>query len=116
MPQMLTSLLTHAVPDVRVESASLVKTFRALWLWSYWISVEPNHYRYWQRFKEIYPHWKRVAFTYHARKDSLSSCGFCPEFAALEDLFGWLFEVLELTRGERRLLFLCEGCRGCRKF
>jgi len=31
-------------------------------------------------------------------------------------LFGWLFEVLELTRGERRLLFLCEGCRGCRKF
>ena len=116
MSQILTSLLARVVPDVRVESASLVKTFRAPWLWSYWISVEPNHYRYWWQFKEIYPHWKRVAFAYHARKDSLNSCGFCPEFDVLENLLNWLFDVLGLDYGERKLLLLCVGCRGCLGF
>ncbi len=112
MSQVLTQLLADAVPKVQVKSATVVRAPTGL----YWILVKPNHYGYWDWFREIYPHWKRVAFTYHARKDSLNSCGFCPEFDVLENLLNWLFDVLGLNCGERKLLLLCVGRRGCHKF
>jgi len=112
--QVLTQLLTSAVPDVYVKSATVIRALPNL----YWILVDPDHGYYWERFGEIYPHWKRVALTYHVRKDSLGQRGFCPEFDDLKNLLSWLFEVLELPQGERKLLLLLlyERCKRCRKF
>ncbi|RLI16634.1 hypothetical protein DRO41_00860 [Candidatus Bathyarchaeota archaeon] len=113
MPRFLTRLLANAVPDVYVKSATVIRALPNV----YWILVDPDHEKYWERFGEIYPHWKQVAFTYHVRKDSLGLRGFCPEFDDLENLLNWLFEVLELPQGERNLLLLlCKGCKRCRKF
>lgn len=111
MPQFLTRLLADAVPEVRVESATVVRTTTNL----YWILVNPDHEKYWERFREIYPHWKQVAFTYHVR---LGLRGFCPEFDDLKNLLNWLSAVLSLSRGERKLLLLLlyERCKRCRKF
>jgi len=110
--QVLTQLLTSAVPDVYVKSATVIRALPNL----YWILVDPDHGYYWERFGEIYPHWKRVALTYHVRKDSLGQRGFCPEFDDLKNLLSWLFEVLELPQGELLLLLLYERCKRCRKF
>ena len=101
---MLTAILSRAVPDVRVNSATLLKSLVGL----YWIQVKPKHYEYWRRFKEAYPHWARVARTYKATGKSMMIDGFCPEFGVLENLFKWLFDVLRLTQSERRLLLLCK--------
>lgn len=109
----LTWLLRRAVPDARVESVSLIKTASGL----YWIRVDPDHYMYWRHFRKAYPHWVRAARTYKATRESIMIDGFCPEFAALESLFKWLFDVLELARGERNLLLLLHKrlgeCHGC---
>jgi len=111
MPQVLTQLLADAVPKVRVESATVVRASSGL----YWILVGPNHYGYWERFRETYPHGAKIAFSNGATKESIAR-GFCPEFAALGELFEWLFDVLKLTQGERKLPLLCEGYRGCLGF
>ena len=106
-------LLERAVPNVKVESAALVRSSVGLC----WIRVDPRHYEYWRRFRKTFPSCVQIARTYKATDKSLMIEGFCPEFADLENLLNWLFEVLELTQGERNLLLLlCKGCKRCRKF
>jgi len=111
MAAWLTSILAHAVPEVCVES---VKVVRGPSL--YWILVEPHHNAYWVSFKAAHPHWRQVARMYRPLNESLIADEFCPEFATMEDLFNWLFDVLKLTQGERKLLLLCEGYKGCLGF
>ena len=111
MSQVLTQLLADAVPKVQVKSATVVRAPTGL----YWILVKPNHYGYWDWFREIYPHGAKIAFSNGATEESIAR-GFCPEFVVLGDLFEWLFDVLGLNCGERKLLLLCVGRRGCHKF
>jgi len=98
----LTFVLSRAVIGVRVDSARIVESDRA----TYWIEVEPDHFMYWRRFKEEYPHWV-TAYKYKA---SFGEYG-CPDFATRRDLISWLFSVLGLTKGERRLLQVWGGWR-----
>jgi len=99
--QMLTHILSHAVPDVRVKSAVLVKTA----IGRYWIQVEPDHYGYWERFRQMYPHYKQLA---RARGVKELDLGYrrCPEFYSEEALIDWLADTLGLSQGERKLLEL----------
>ncbi|RLI41740.1 hypothetical protein DRO59_06075 [Candidatus Bathyarchaeota archaeon] len=102
MSRLITHLLSRAVPDVQIESARVFKAANI-----YWFVVEPDHYSYWDRFRKIHLNWKRIALKYKAVKVSVASPGFCPAFTSGEDLFNWMFDVLELTQGERNLLLLC---------
>lgn len=110
----LTYILSRAVSGVRVTSAEVVGTDQIEhWIQDgapgrtiYWIRVDPDHYTYWKCFKEAYPNWKQVAHKYRTIPDL--SC-FCPEFTTVQDLMNWLFDVLGLTCGERRLLRLWGG-------
>jgi len=111
MSQLLTMILSRAVPKVRVESATVVRASSGL----YWILVRPNHYGYWERFRETYSYGAKIAFSKRATKESIAR-GFCPEFVALEGLFEWLSDVLKLTQGERKLLLLCGGSGSCLGF
>ena len=109
----LARLLERAIPGTHIESAALIKASSGL----YWIQVEPEHYKYWSRFREARPRWVQVARTYKATGKSMMVDGFCPEFDTLENLLNWLFDVLELTQGERNLLsLLCERFRECLSF
>ena len=106
-------LLDRAVPNMKVESAVLVRSSAGLC----WIRVDPRHYEYWKRFRKTFPSCVQIARSYKATGGSLMNEGFCPEFDDLENLLNWLFEVLELTQGERNLLFLlCKRCKKCHKF
>jgi len=104
----LARVLSRAVSKARVDSAKVVTSGS-----SYWILVNPNHYSYWKCFKEVYPHWEQAAQRYGVIPDSRGYC-YCPEFTTLQGLLSWLFDVLELTRGERRLLRLM-GVKGCQR-
>ena len=105
----LTYILSRAVSGVRVTSATVIRTDRTkCWFQeivlgrsTYWIQVDPDHSTYWKCFKEAYPNWEQVA----RRCRTLSVC---PEFYTKEDLIEWLANTLNLSRGERKLLFLCE--------
>ena len=108
---MLTRILSRAVPEVYVESTTVVRASSGL----YWILVGPNHYGYWECFRKTYPYGAKIAFSKGATKESVAR-GFCPEFDDLKGLFEWLSDVLKLTQGERKLLLLCEGYRGCLGF
>ena len=64
-------------------------------------------------FKAAHPHWRQAARMYKPLNESVIADEFCPEFATMEDLFNWLFDVLELTPGERNLILLfCEKACG----
>jgi len=105
-------LLERAVPNVKVESAALVRSSVGLC----WIRVDPRHYEYWRRFRKAFPSCVQIARTHKATDKSLMIEGFCPEFDDLKNLLNWLFDALELTQGERKLLLLlCERCKGCRR-
>ena len=98
MTRSLTLLLSRTVFDVPVSSASVAKSKRD----KYFILVNPDHMVYWARFKAKYPNSVSLAQIRGAEVDGLA----CPEFDVLEDLINWLFDVLELTQGERKLLLL----------
>ena len=49
MPRFLTRLLANAVPDVYVKSATVIRALPNV----YWILVDPDHEKYWERFGEI---------------------------------------------------------------
>ncbi len=102
MSRMLTHILSHAVPDVRVESARVTCAPLQGDCRHYFIFVYPSHGIYWARFKERYFYWKRVALEYEAEAVEAA----CPEFNTRESLMNWLFDVLVLSRGERDLLKL----------
>ena len=98
---MLATILSRAVPDVRVESARVEQWFTAK---MYWIQVEPSHERYWERFMELYPHWKRVGF-----RHGLLGFKLTPIFSSRAKVIEWLSDVLDLTQGENNLLRLSVG-------
>ncbi|RLI41746.1 hypothetical protein DRO59_06105 [Candidatus Bathyarchaeota archaeon] len=98
--QVLTLIMSRAVPDVQIESAEVVESVsRTLSL--YWIRVKPNHDKYWERFMVLYPHWKQVGWF-----RNLGS-RFVPIFPSRAMLIDWLSDVLGLTQGERNFLQLC---------
>jgi len=98
---MLTRILSRAVPEVRVESATLTRAPTG----HYWIRVEPDHGKYWRRFGRKYPHHKLVACArFVGEWDSVYYN--CPEFCSKEALIDWLVDTLGLTQGERKLLRL----------
>lgn len=99
----LTHVLARAVPEVFVERAEISYAPVAK---AYFILVYPNHVKYWLRFHKKYPHYKRVALRYGVSEHNISGC--CPEFFDEVDLISWLADVLDLSRGERKLLRLCE--------
>jgi len=69
------------------------------------VDVEPNHLKYWLRFKERYPN-----STHLARKHgAILVASPCPEFCSREDLLDWLLDVLGFSQGERSLLHLMGG-------
>lgn len=101
MSQLLTFMMSRAVPGTRVESA---RVSHVPW-WDvrlYFIFVDPDHGGYWLQFKKRYPHWERVALKCGAKVIKAA----CPEFDSVENLMNWLFDVLILPRGERNLLQL----------
>lgn len=104
--RVLASVLNRAVFEVRVDSATLFKSTLAPKTYCYWISVAPDHYNYWECFRETYPQWRQIALKYGANRTTLDFHGYCPEFPSAKSLVGWLFDVLKLSRGERRLLTL----------
>jgi len=101
----LAYILSQAVSEVRVDSVEVVESVRG----RYWLLVKPSHGYYWERFKRVYPQWKRVVCKYEALGASLIPSGNCPEFTSLENLLDWLFDVLNVSKGERNLLQLREG-------
>ncbi len=105
---MLTYLLKRAIPGVRVESVRILSSpspaASLTTKLAYWIQVVPNHDRYWRQFKKHYPNSESLALNYGANVDIYS----CPEFSTRRDLIRWLADTLELTWGERKLLYLCD--------
>jgi len=101
---MLTFLLSRAVPDVNVRSARILQWTRR----DYFVSVDPHHRFFWDRFRIRYPHYGRVALKYDVWRDSLDNSP-CPMFPAKGALIDWLSDTLGLSLGERRLLHLCVG-------
>jgi len=101
----LTRVLARAVPDVRVESAVLIRATVGY----YWIQVEPDHYEYWERFRKKYPHCAQLARACGVEAWGLMYRG-CPEFRSKEDLLGWLVDTLDLTQGEKSLLKIWCKC------
>jgi len=101
MERFLACLLARAVPEVCVKSVMLVRTS----LRHHWIRVKPDHYGYWECFRQKYPQGTRIALSLEASRPSLERT-FCPEFSSPENLIKWLSDVLKLTQGERRLLTL----------
>lgn len=97
----LTTMLTRAVPDVRIELVEIVRVGNRFYL-----RITPNHYKYWIRFKKKYPNSVKLAQEYGAR--TLRAA--CPEFKSKKDLIEWLASVLKLTQGECKLFLvsLCE--------
>jgi len=98
--QMLTRVLSRAVPEVYVEHARVSDYTRS---GLFFIHVLPDHCGYWRRFKKKYPSYVRSAQKRNARKVSGI---YCPEFRSPCLLIDWLSEVLGLTEGERKLLLL----------
>ena len=103
--RLLAYILSQAVSEVRVDSVEVVESV----VGRYWLLVKPSHSCYWERFKRAYPQWKRVVCKYEASGASLIPSGNCPEFTSLENLLDWLFDVLNVSKGERNLLQLREG-------
>ncbi len=98
---MLATILSRAVPDVRVESARVEHWFTAK---MYWIHVKPDHEKYWERFMELYPYWRQVGFRY-----GLLGFKLTPVFSSRTKVIEWLVDVLNLTQGEDNLLRLSVG-------
>jgi len=101
VPDLLTSILSRAVPEV-----SIVKAKITLWppTGMYSIIVHPDHVMYWFCFYKRYPHYKQIALRYGVKEQSVNSL--CLEFPTSEGLVNWLFDVIEMPQGERRLLRL----------
>ena len=98
--QVLTYILSRAVPDMRVSYAVVTDSVRRR---GYFILVDPDHIGYWARFKRRYPYCAHVAQVRGARVDVA-----CPEFSTKKELLDWLADILDLSQGERRLLYICE--------
>ncbi|RLI41750.1 hypothetical protein DRO59_06125 [Candidatus Bathyarchaeota archaeon] len=108
-PDLLTLIMSRAVPEVKVESVEVRSTRK-----KYWIDVEPNHPWYWLKFKKTYPRWKQDAVANGAVNptgleffERSGLYGGCPEFPTQKNLLDWLSDVLNLSHGERSLLLLC---------
>jgi len=101
----LTHILSHAVPEIRVEQAQI-----ACWIVdeqsAYFIVVHPDHIEYWLNFHKRYPQYKHLALKHGAGRHTLGYC--CPEFPTRGDLISWLADTLDLPQGERNLLRLVE--------
>jgi len=98
--QMLTHILSRAVPNARVSYAVITELVRGRW---YFILVTPEHTEYWVQFKRSYPNGEKLA-----RERGAKMSGACPEFPARRRLLDWLSDTLSLSQGERRLLYICE--------
>jgi len=121
MSQVLTAILSHAVPSVRVWKVEIVESLVPL-RWSfdskkmtpypvklgvaYSFDVRPEPYIYWRRFRKLYPHWEQVAYKYRSTTYSVATCKLCPEFSSRGTLIDWLSDVLSLSPGEKKLLHL----------
>lgn len=118
----MTYILSHAVPDVRVETVRVVEShtnphwgldleagaFRLIETEvKYTLDVKPDPYLYWRRFREAFPCYEQIAFKYGASVYSVVVCRLCPEFPSQDALVKWLSDVLDLSPGERKLLRLC---------
>ena len=99
MSRLLTVILNRAVQGICVKHARLDnQTDDGL----FFILVQPDHFRYWERFKVKYPKCARLA----RKRGAVIFDRFCPEFRSPYVLIDWLSEVLGLTDGTRKLLLL----------
>jgi len=104
--QMLTHILSHAVPNARVSYAVITDLVKGRW---YFILVTPDHSEYWAQFKRRYSNSVRLA-----QERGAKMSGTCPEFSTQKGLLDWLADTLGLSQGERRLLYICEKAQcGC---
>ena len=104
---LIRTLLSRAVPDIQVDSVMIVKSLGD----QYWLLVIPSHYKYWDYFGRTYPCWKQVAYKYRVLPSSVTgTC--CPVFSTQKGLLDWLSDVLCLSLGERKLLYLVENVVG----
>jgi len=95
--ELLTRLLSRAVPDARVELVEIARVDNR-----FYIHITPNHFRYWGRFRRRYFYSMDLAQERGARVLHTA----CPEFHTKRDLIDWLSDMLKLTQGERNLLHL----------
>jgi len=108
LKEILTFLLSRAIPDVSIRSARISR-----WAWrEYLLVVDPHHATFWDRFRMRYPYCRRLAFEHGANRDSVDNC-FCPTFPTREHLIDWVLDTLDLPLGERRLLRFYVRCGGC---
>jgi len=103
---LLTTVMAQAVPEVYVESARVVREPRGL----YWIRVTPYHPLYWCWFRELYPQCGQALSKYVLKEVKQEFDRACPEFFKREDLIEWISDVLDLSKGVRKLLQIREGC------
>ncbi|RLB85734.1 MAG: hypothetical protein DRH15_02980 [Deltaproteobacteria bacterium] len=104
MTQLLTLIMTRAVPNIQVDSVTLIKGVGDL----YWFLVAPSHYAYWDWFERTYPHWEQVAYKYGLTILTVDEIRW-PAFPTQKALVGWLSDTLKLTQGECKLLLLDVG-------
>jgi len=105
--QVLVYILSRAVSDVPVSSASIVMSTQSR---KYYIGVRPNHPKYWEWFKRRHPNSIHLAQSRGARVKGVT----CPEFTTAQAVLEWLSDTLGLSCGERNLLRLCSGVVGRR--
>jgi len=103
--KLLTTVVAQAVPEVYVTEVKISRWVED-GVETYFLTVDPDHVRYWLRFHKRYPHYKRIALRYGAEERFVESqC--CPEFPTHRDLINWLGDVIGLSQGERNFLLLC---------
>ena len=104
MTQLLTLIMTRAVPNIQVDSVTLIKGVGDL----YWFLVAPSHYVYWDWFERTYPYWERVAYKYGLTILTVDEIRW-PASPTQKGLVGWLSDTLKLSQGECKLLLLDVG-------
>jgi len=100
--KILVSILAGAVPSMTVVSAFIAKTTDE----HYFVMVSPNHTKYWTRFKREYSNSVELA----QKRGAKVAITACPEFPTRKTLLSWLADVLSLSDGRRKLLYISGLC------
>ena len=104
MTQLLTLIMTRAVPNIQVDLVTLIKGVGDL----YWFLVAPSHYAYWDCFGRTYSYWEQVAYKYGLTILTVDEIRW-PASPIQKGLMGWLSDTLKLSQGECKLLLLDVG-------
>jgi len=102
--KLLTKVMTQAVPEVCVTGVK-VSCWVVDGVETYFLTVYPDHVKYWSHFHKRYPWCEQVALRYGAEEQA-SCAQLCLMFSTRKELLDWLFDTIGLSQGERNLLHL----------